>query len=260
MPGSPTSLTFKLDRGAGARARLGLIVLQTDETIETELSHLMPTNDVALYHSRIPMIPEVTRQSLVKMESALPDAVCLFPAPGKLDVVAYGCTSAASVIGPAAIRNAIQSVCPGVRVTDPISAAIAACRALSVRRIDFVTPYIADVSETMRNYLSRQGIDVQSFASFNEIDDRRVACITPSSILAAIESVAGQSDSELVFVSCTGLRVAGVVQLAEERIGRPVISSNTALAWHMLRLAGVNDARRGFGRLMLVPDVADATA
>jgi maleate isomerase len=45
------------------------------------------------------------------------------------------------------------------------------------------------------------------------------------------------------------LRVARIVEEAEALIGKPVTSSNHALAWHMLRLAGINDDILGFGHL-----------
>jgi maleate isomerase len=47
------------------------------------------------------------------------------------------------------------------------------------------------------------------------------------------------ADCDAVFVSCTNLRVAEIAEEAERRIGRPVLSSNLALAWHMLTLAGL---------------------
>jgi len=50
-------------------------------------------------------------------------------------------------------------------------------------------------------------------------------------------------------VSCTSLRTFGIVADLEEELGRPVVSSNQALAWHLHRLAGVQDAVPGLGTL-----------
>jgi maleate isomerase len=36
-------------------------------------------------------------------------------------------------------------------------------------------------------------------------------------------------------------------------LGKPVTSSNHAMAWHCLRLAGVDDALPQFGRLFTLP-------
>lgn len=231
-------LPFVTDDGMGARAALGLVVLPADETLETEMRGFLPERDVALYHTRIVMPPDVTTETLAGMADALPAAVALLP-ECRLDVIGYGCTSGATVIGPEGVRQRVRKVHPEAEVTDPISATLAACRALGVRRLGFVTPYVESVSAAMRTLLVRNGLEIAAFASFEEGDDRVVARIAPDSILAAIEDVAGRADCDAVFVSCTNLRVAGIAAEAERRIGRPVISSNLALGWHMRALAGL---------------------
>jgi maleate isomerase len=43
--------------------------------------------------------------------------------------------------------------------------------------------------------------------------------------------------------------ICDILRDAETAIGAPVISSNQALAWHMLRLAGIDDKSPAFGKL-----------
>jgi maleate isomerase len=57
---------------------------------------------------------------------------------------------------------------------------------------------------------------------------------------------------DAVFVACTSLRVADSVERLERRLDKPVSSSNHALAWHALRLAGWSAQVPGYGRLMQV--------
>ena len=153
------------------------------------------------------------------------------------------------MIGSEKVAEAIRTVCPGAHVTDPLAAIIAACRSLDVRRLGFVTPYIPEVSARMRQKLEAAGFEIKGFGSFEEGDDRVVARITEASILQAIEDVAATAPCDAVFVSCTNLRCLRVIPEAEAKIGVPVISSNTALAWHMLRMAGVSDSSDQFGQL-----------
>jgi maleate isomerase len=84
--------------------------------------------------------------------------------------------------------------------------------------------------------------------SFYESDDRVVGRIDKRSILDAALAV-GRGDCDGVFVSCTSLRTAGIIEQAEQTLGKPVTASNHALAWHMLRLAGISDTSDGYGRL-----------
>jgi maleate isomerase len=45
------------------------------------------------------------------------------------------------------------------------------------------------------------------------------------------------------------LRALDIIEKAEKIIGKPVTSSNHALAWHLLRLAGVDDILDDHGQL-----------
>ena len=243
-------LDFDIDVGFGTRAKMGLIVLETDESLEPELARISGLPGVATYHTRIPMVAEITPETLMRMKQDLPAAAAALPEPMEFDVIGYGCTSASTVIGSDAVRDAVREARPGVQVTDPLRAVIAACEALGVKRLGFVTPYIPEVSNRMRVKLEEAGIEIAGFGSFEEGDDRVVARISETSVLNAIEAVAAQEPCDAVFVSCTNLRILSILEQAEAKIERPVISSNLALSWHMLRLSGVSEPRSGFGRLL----------
>ena len=243
-------LPFEIDRGIGTSATLGLIVLQDDETLEHEMALLLHSEGVALYHSRIPMVPEITSATLHKMESELPLAIAMLPSAAEFDVIGFGCTSGATIIGADNVTAAVRKVRPAAKVTNPITAVMAACDALKVKRLGFVTPYVEQVSAAMRALLEGNGYKIAGFGSFEESDDRVVARISPQSLLQAITAVDAMAECDAVFVSCTNLRVIGIVEEAERRIGKPVISSNIALAWHMQELAGLRPTNNNCGALL----------
>lgn len=242
-------LDFETDEGIGTRATLGVIVLETDETLEPEFARMTDLEGVALYHSRIPMVSEIRPDTLAQMEADLPASARLLPPSLPFDVIGYGCTSASSVIGSENVAHSVRTVFPNARVTDPLAAIIAAGKRLGIERLGFVTPYVPEVSERMRGRLEEGGFEIAAFGSFEEGDDRVVARITEQSILAAAVQVAQAAPCEAVVIACTNLRCLSVIPEIEARTGIPVFSSNQALAWHMLRLAGVEDQRPAFGRL-----------
>jgi maleate isomerase len=231
--------------------RLGVVLLQTDEIIEAEFPKLLGAEGVRVHYSRVPNAREVTPAGLAAMEAALPTAVGLLPPAVPFDVIAYACTSGSTVIGEARVAEAIRGVRPGVAVSNPLTAAKAALAALKLKRIGFVTPYIEEVSAAMRDHLAGAGFDTVSFGSFEVVDDATVAAMTPDCILAAALEVGAAADCEGVFIACTNLRAAGIIEAAEAKLGKPVICSNQALAWHMLRLAGDIEPRGGRGALFL---------
>lgn len=223
------------------RTKLGLIALQADRTIEDDLRHLMP-RAVSLMVSRVPSALDVTSETLARMEGALTGSAALFPVGHRFDVVGYGCTSAAAQIGPRVVASRVQAGTEAGAVTEPMSALIAACGTLSVGRIAILSPYIASVSDRLRNALGDAGIATPTLASFDEAEEAAVAHIDEGSITAATLDMMVGADVQAVFLSCTNLRTLGVIAPLQERLGMPVLSSNLVLAWHMLHLAGAGVA------------------
>jgi maleate isomerase len=247
-------LPFETDGGIAHRGRIGLIVLATDYTIEHEwrvIFNAVP--GLALYESRILNDNDITPETLRAMEPRIAVAADLILPGANLDVVAYGCTSASMAIGEEKVFDNIRSVRPDARCTTPITAAFAAFRALGARRIGVLTPYRADVNLIVADYIRARGFEVPVFGSFNEANDAVVASIAPASIRAGIEAITARAEVDAVFVSCTSVRLAQAAAAIEGETGLPVTSSNHAMAWHAMRLAGVDDALAQFGRLFALP-------
>ena len=241
-------LDFETDAGYGARARIGIVVLETDHTIEPEAA-LLDIDDVAFYHARIPMEPEVSSDTLGAMQRALPSTAGLLPVEFEFAAVGYACTSAATVIGAEAVHACLHTAHPSTPATDPISAAIIAARTLGLRRLAVVTPYVEEVTDQILATFEVGGIGVGAAGSFLEPNDHVVAHIAPESLLEGMRTVLDGSECDGAFVSCTSLRTLAFVASWEEELGVPVLSSNQAFLWHLLRLAGVDDRLPQFGRL-----------
>jgi maleate isomerase len=242
-------MPYQLDEGIGGRARIGLIVLATDQTIEYEFRQMLALPGVALYESRLANAPTVTPETLQAMACDIPQATALLLPNLPLDVVAYACTSGAMIIGDDNVRAGIWQVRPGVAWTTPMAAAFAAFKALAACRICLITPYVEAINRAMRRSIQGAGFEVPVMGSWNLADDTQVARIDPSTIRQAVLELGSSEAVDTVFVACTSLRVAGDVEAVEKELGKPVTSSNHALAWHCLRLAGYDDPVPGFGRL-----------
>jgi maleate isomerase len=246
-------LPFQTDGGIAARAALGLIVLATDFTIEHEWRQIMSgLSGVGLYQSRILNDNAITPETLRAMEPRIAAATEVILPGAPLDVVAFGCTSAAMAIGEEKVFERIRGVRPDAKCTTPITAAFAAFRKLGAKRIGVLTPYRADVNAIVAGYIRAAGFEVPVFGSFNEESDRIVSRISPQSVRNGIRALISRAPVDAVFVSCTSVRLAENAAAIEGEIGLPVTSSNHAMAWHALRLAGVADALPQWGRLFTV--------
>jgi len=243
-------LPFDTDEGIAERARIGLILLATDFTIEHEWRAIMTgLSGVALYQNRIFCDWQITPDTLCALESRISTATELILPGSRLDVVAFGCTSASIAIGEDRVFEQIRAVRPESRTTTPITAAFAAFRALKAKRIGILTPYRTDVNRIMTEYIQARGFEIPIFASFNEQDDRVVSRITPASIRRGIQRIMDQTPVDAVFVSCTSIRLVEELRQIERDTGVFITSSNHAMAWHVLRLAGVGDALPQWGHL-----------
>lgn len=257
IPDSPADAGFvdagvlpcSLDEGIAARAAIGLLVLATDQTMEHEFRRLLPLEGIGLYCTRLFNDADITPETLRAIRTRITPAAELVLPGLPLDVVGFGCTSATMTLGEETIFAEIRKARPGVACTTPITAALAAFRAFGARRIGVLTPYAPDVNEVVRRYLTGCGVSVAAFGTFDKRDDREAARISPDSIVKGIAALADRADLEAVFVSCTSLRLSERIEEIEQAVGLPVTSSDHALAWHCLRLAGVNDVVRGGGRL-----------
>jgi maleate isomerase len=237
------------DDGPVRTAAIGLITLSNDVVIERELRTFLAIDGVSVFASRIPLMLKVTPQALRDMEAHIPHAVGLIVPDDRLDVMAFGCTSGAMAIGPDRVAAAVHQARPGIPVTDPVSASLKGLRALGARRIALITPYPDAVNEVVAGYVAAQGFEIVERGSFKQTSDPTISRVPPEAIYQAGVAL-GRRNVEALFISCTALRCSPVIERIEQAIGKPVVTSNQALAWDCLRLAGSRTAVEGYGRLL----------
>lgn len=246
-------LPCELDRGIAARAAIGLLVLATDQTMESEFRRLLPLDGIGLYCTRVWNDADITPETLRAIRGHIAPGTRLILPAIPLDVVGFGCTSATMTLGEEVIFEEIRKERPGIACTTPITAALAAFEAMGARRIGVLTPYAPEVNAVVRAYLDGKGVDVVAFGTFNKLDDRDAAAISIASIAEAVATLSASARLDAVFISCTSLRLSEKIEEIERAAGVPVTSSDHALAWHCLRLAGVTDTVPGAGHLFTLP-------
>ena len=243
--------TFPHDPVDSFPPQLGLIVLQSDETIEQDFRRLFGP-DVDFQFSRIRSGADVTPETLAAMEGDLGTSAELLCPWTRFGAVGYGCTSGTAQIGRARVAELISGSATTEAVTEPVSALLTACAAVGIERIAFLSPYLAEVSDRICAVLADGGVETPLFGSFNVSTEARVARISPGSIIEAAEQLVEPGGVDALFLSCTNLRALGIIGDLETRLNIPVLSSNLVLAWHMSRLAGVPLANGTPGRLAQV--------
>lgn len=232
--------------------RVGLVALATDHTSEPDFRRMVASERIGVYVARIAYANPTTPENLRRMQPALTEGAALILPGEPLDAICYSCTSASVVIGDEAVSAALQTAKPDAPVVTPTLAAVRALVAAGARRISILTPYTVETSLPMADYFAAKGFEIDAFTCLGLEDDREMARIKPDEIVA-FATAATMATSDALFISCTALRAAAVAPRIEERIGRPVVTSNLATAWNCLRLCGDETPRPDRGRVMALP-------
>ena len=192
---------------------------------------------------------EERKENLLKMYEQI-ESVTEKILPGeKINTVAYACTSGTIAIGEDKVKEKIQLAKPGCHVATPITSAIKAFNKMNIKKIAVFTPYPESVNKTISEYLIKKNINVISFSTFNLDLDVDFARVDPK-YLSEILTNLNINDADALFVSCTALPALEILDKVEQKINKPVFSSNQTLIWDSIRSVGYKSSIVGYGRLL----------
>jgi len=239
---------LQLDDGRHHRAKIGYLLLATEQTIEDDVFTLCPEG-VGVHFARVPIPDSITNETLAAQAEYLAATAASILPDGSLDVTCYACTSGSLVIGEDRVFRELRAGAPNAQPTSLITGVIKALRALKVNRISVATPYLDEINDREDIYLKDAGFDVLNITGLNLEKDSEMVRVPPDFLVEYALAV-DHPDSEALFISCGALRTLDVVDTIEQRLGKPVVCSNQAMIWDTLRLAGIEDTIDGYGRLL----------
>ncbi|MCC5969289.1 MAG: ectoine utilization protein EutA [Pararhodobacter sp.] len=252
MPETPPVASLPGTERQPDPVRIGLLALATDLTLEHDLAQMLPAS-LRLHVTRLAFANPTTPANLRAMLPGISAATELLVPGVPLAAIGFGCTSGAVVIGDAAVSAAVGAVRPGVPVCTPAGSAVQGLRALGLRRIALLTPYVDETTAPVAAYFAQAGLEVVHVVGLGMEDDRDIARLDPATIIDAAHR-ANHPQAEALFVSCTSTPILPLITALEGALGKPVLSSNQALGWAMLAATGVTG--QGPGRLFAPPAAA----
>jgi len=238
----------RFDKGRHHRAKIGYVLLATEQTIEDDVMKLRPEG-VGMHFTRAAIPDSITNSTLAAQADLLADCAATLLPDGSLDMICYACTSGSLVIGEDRVFAELNKGAPEANATSLITGVIRALKAVDAKRIVVATPYIEEINRHEAEYLEAAGFEVLSIAGLGVERDSDMVRVEPEFIREFAVSV-DRPDADAIFISCGALRTLDVVQDIESVVDKPVIASNQAMIWDTLRLAGVEDGIEGYGRLL----------
>jgi maleate isomerase len=237
----------RFDEGRHPRAKIGYVLLATEQTIEEDVMRLKPPG-VGVHFTRAAIPDSITAETLADQAPSLGEAAALILPDGSLDVICYACTSGSIVIGEERVFAELRRGAPGSKATSLITGVTRALRALGARKLVVATPYLDEINALEADYLEAAGFDLLDIQGLNIERDSDMVRVTPD-FIAEFAAGLDRPDADTVFISCGALRSLEVVEALEQQLAKPVVCSNQAMIWDTLRLAGIGDRIPGYGRL-----------
>lgn len=228
--------------------RLGLIVPSSNTTMEVEFNKLA-RSDFTIHSARMRM-KEVTTDELERMDQdSLRAAEELSDA--KVAALAYGCTIAIMSRGIGYDEVARSRIESRVNIPTIISAAavISALRSMKISRVALATPYLDSLAEKEIAFMESCGLEIVDNRNLGIADNIEVGDLGEE---VTYELVLGLDlkRADGVLISCAQLPSLGVIDKLERVLSKPVVSTNTATFWAILKRLGLKLILNGYGVLL----------
>lgn len=225
----------------------GLLVPSTNTTCEIELGRL--PGDLQLHTGRLgkagpsPFAPSLDAD--VAYQSKL-------LGHARVEVIALAQTSASLFADDydEATTKRMSEAAGGIPSLTSADAVGEALKALGATRVAMATPYSEEVIGRARRYFARRhGIEIAASRSLGAADAYAIGKMDASMVERAFEAIDMTAVEALVVPGGnfpTMDRIAGW----EKRFGKPVITTNQATVWAVMRRMGLVPKLVGFGRLL----------
>jgi maleate isomerase len=246
--------------GPGA-SRIGLIVPSSNTTMETELPELFRRQSEATghrytFHSARAAMKQVNREELLAMVGKAADcAVAVSDAD--VDVIAYACLVAVMAQGAGAHKESEQVIADAARenghpaeVVSSAGALVRSLRAIGASRIAMVTPYMAPLTQMVREYIEGEGIQVVDAVALEVPDNLAVGRLDTANLPGIARGLHREGAEAIVLSACVQMPSLPAVQQVEDELGLPVVTAATATTYEVLDALGHRPAIPGAGRLL----------
>ncbi|AYG64417.1 maleate cis-trans isomerase family protein [Rhizobium jaguaris] len=232
----------------GKRLRIGIAVPSTNTSAQPEMDDMRPF-DVTNHIARIVIEDDsLTHQAgfnkvIEDIRRATPDAVRSLRHCGLAAIIA-----AVSPDGywkgreaHLALHRELTVAGGGPKIITSADAITSALEALGgVRRIGLISPYLELGDEPVSRFFADSGIEVIATHGLGGRTPSNISHVTLADLRDAVVNV-NRPEVEAVVQVGTNVPMAAFAQMAENWIGKPVLSNNAALYWHALRSCGISD-------------------
>lgn len=221
-----------IDRNASgqARARAGLIIPSVNTYSEPQFNRLAPEG-LGIHVARA-RVAGPWKRPLPQMQEEIAGAARLLSdcAP---DVIVFHCTDTSMTQGPHGEGRILDIVkdATGIDAMATSRLVLEAMQALGMSRVVLLTPYKSN--QAVIDYLTQAGVRVVRDVAL-KLEARDFGSVTPRQWADLARDNDGP-EADGIFLSCTNTRQIEAIADIERELGKPVVNSNQAVLWGLLR-------------------------
>jgi len=238
------------DRGG---ARIGVLVPFTNTNLEPDMMMMRPQRATLHFHrlgnydaDEIPGAAQMAGLGASDISEDLRLICGVQP-----DVVLYGCTSATLTHGSdfdADLAERIKGSSNALSLT-AAGSLVEALNALNITQIGFASPYVGEINRLAARFLDNHQITTVECADIGrELGNYGQGALSPDEV-TELACRADHPDAQALVLSCTDMRSVEVVERIESLTGKPVITSNQAMMFCLMRALGLTRHDHNPGQL-----------
>ncbi|BBU99973.1 Asp/Glu racemase [Providencia hangzhouensis] len=240
--------------------RIGQIVPSSNTTMETEIPAILRAREALFaerftFHSSRMRMQKVTKEELAKMDSDS-DRCAIELSDAAVDVLGYACLVAIMSMGKGYHRisekrlfqRTVDNGHPAPIVTSA-GALVDGLHVMGAKKVSILTPYMKPLTQLVIDYIESEGIEVVDSISLEIPDNLDVGRQNPLAPVEITKKLNTQVDA-IVASACVQMPSLPSIQLIEDRVGLPVLSSSVATTYMMLKKLGLETRVDGFGSLL----------
>lgn len=228
--------------------RVGLLIPSSNSLIEPEYYAVMPRS-VSVHFARLTMT-EVSDAGLARQDEDVA-AQSLLLASANVEAILFCLTAASFHKGldyDADLKRRIEdhSGKPALTAARTI---IEALNVLGVGRIAMAAPFVPEVTEGSRRFLADNGFDVVAAEGLAYVDNFSIALIETETVRDLVRRVDSDA-AEAIVIPGGNMPCLAIAEDMEAELGKPVVTTNQAGIWALLRHLGGFQCLTGFGQLL----------
>ena len=234
----------------GWRAKIGRISPSPETVGAEEWRRSMP-DGVCLVETRT-LIHDVTVDGLSETVKQV-ERAALELASAEVDVILQAGTAIAFFRGFGHDQELSQRIhgATGIKATTSLTAVVDGLRTLKIQRPAIATSYLADIDARLAEVLEKSGFEVAAIGGMGLKKSIDMGKVSPEKTYRLAREVVGSApQADGILISCGNLRSFEAIEPLEKDTGLPVVTSNQAGLWQVLRMAGIKDHLTSLGRLL----------